>query len=98
MYHVKCNGTGETVFTQRISMIPSELSSHFKRLQFSIKLTFRMTINKAQDQTLRVAGIYLTTQCFSHGQLYVALSRVTSKQNVFVFTRNHAELINVVYK
>ena len=29
-----------------------------------------MTINKAQCETLRVAGIDLTTQCFSHGQLY----------------------------
>ena len=56
------------------------------------------TINKAQGQTLRVAGIDLTTQCSSHGQLYVALSLVTSKQNVFVFTRNQAEFLNVVYK
>jgi len=57
-----------------------------------------MTINKAQGQTLRVAGIDLTTQCFPHGQLYVSLSRVTSKQNMFIFTRNQAEVINVVYK
>ena len=59
-----------------------------------------MTTNKAQGQTLRVAGIDLTTQCLSHGQLYVALSRVTSKQNtrMFVFTCNLAEVINVIYK
>ena len=56
------------------------------------------TINKAQGQTLRVAGIDLTTQCSSHGQLYVALSRVTSKYNMFVFTRNQTEVINVIYK
>ena len=35
-----------------------------------------MTINKAQGQTLRRVGIYLPTPCFSHGQLYVAASRV----------------------
>ena len=52
-----------------------------------------MTINKAHDQTLRVAGIDLTMQCFSQGQLFVALSHVTSKQNMFVFTRNQAEVI-----
>ena len=57
-----------------------------------------MTINKAQGQTVRVAETDLTTQCFPHGKLYVALSRVTSKQNIFVFTRNQAEVINVVYK
>ena len=57
-----------------------------------------MTINKAQGQTLWVSGIDLTTQCFSHGQLYVALSHVTSKQNMFIFTHNQAEVFNVVYK
>ena len=39
-----------------------------------------MTINKAQGQTLRFSGIDLTIQSFSHGQLYVALSRVTYEQ------------------
>ena len=35
-----------------------------------------MTINKAQGQTLERAGIYLPEPCFTHGQLYVAASRV----------------------
>ena len=55
------------------------------------------SINKAQGQTVRIAGIDLTTQCFSQGQLYVALSLVTSKYNMFVFTRNQTEVINVIY-
>ncbi|KAG2872728.1 hypothetical protein PC116_g27840 [Phytophthora cactorum] len=38
-----------------------------------------MTINKAQGQTAQNLGLYLSTPCFSHGQLYVALSRVTSR-------------------
>ena len=57
-----------------------------------------MTIIKAQGQTLRFSGIDLTTQCFSHGKLYVALSRVKSKQNLFIFTPNQAEVLNVIYK
>ena len=35
-----------------------------------------MTINKAQGQTLQRVGVYLPDPCFTHGQLYVAASRV----------------------
>ncbi|GFS53904.1 hypothetical protein TNCV_3761401 [Trichonephila clavipes] len=35
-----------------------------------------MTINKSQGQTMSVCGLDLRTPCFSHGQLYVACSRV----------------------
>ena len=35
-----------------------------------------ITINKAQGQSLEKCGIDLNTDCFSHGQLYVACSRV----------------------
>lgn len=65
------NATGETVFIPRIPMIPSELPFQLKRLQFPVKIAFGMTINKAQGQTLKVAGVDLSIQCFSHGKLYV---------------------------
>ncbi|UYV71174.1 hypothetical protein LAZ67_8002034 [Cordylochernes scorpioides] len=67
----------EEVFIPRIPLIHDDKHSplHFKRLQFPIRVSFAMSINKAQGQSLKIAGIDLEQPCFSHGQLYVACSR-----------------------
>ena len=44
------------------------------RKQFPIKLSFTMTINKSQGQSLTNVGIDLRIPPFTHGQLYVAFS------------------------
>ena len=41
---------GEDVFIPRIPLIPTDVPYQFKRLQFPIRLSFAMTINKAQGQ------------------------------------------------
>lgn len=69
---------GKVVFIPRINSAntDSALAFKFKRRQFPLRPAFAMTINKAQGQTLGKAGLYLPTQCFSHGHLYVAQTRV----------------------
>ena len=69
-----------------IPMIPTDMSFQFKRLQFPIRLTSEITINKAQGQSLELCGLYLHTDCFSHRQLYVACSRVSNPDNLFIYT------------
>lgn len=52
--------------------------------QIPVRLLFAMTINKSQGQTFDVLGAYFRKPPFAHGQLYVAFSRVRSKNNLIV--------------
>lgn len=87
---------GEDVLIPRIPMIPTDIPFEFKRLQFPIRLAFAMTINKSQGQTLQVCGINLEEPRFSHGQLYVACSRVGLPKNLFIHARD-GKTKNIVY-
>ena len=78
----------ENVLLPRIPMIPTDVPIEFKRTQFPIRLAFAMTINKSQGQTLSVCGLDLETPCFSHGQLYVACSRVGKPSSLFVLAKD----------
>jgi len=70
-----------------------------------VKLSFAITINKSQRQTIPNVGIYLPRQVFNHGQLYVALSRGVSQASTKILIKEgHLEgkdgnfTKNVVYK
>nr|CAD2192831.1 unnamed protein product [Meloidogyne enterolobii] len=67
---------------------PREGMLRCERIQFPLRPGAAMTINKAQGQTLSRVGIVLnTSQCFSHGHLYVALSRARDVDNVLILTK-----------
>lgn len=99
---------GKEVLLHRIPLQPltgEQYTVPFKRFQFPIRLCFAMTINKAQGQTLDYVGIYLKEPVFSHGQLYVALSRAKSINSIKVFitgstygSSNNITTKNIVYK
>ena len=56
-----------------------------------------MLINKAQGQSLIVAGLYYEPHCFAHGQFYVCCSRVGCRNNLFIYAPG-GETRNVVYR
>lgn len=61
----------------------------FQRTQFPIILAFAMTINKSQGQTFDRVGILLRRPVFTHGQLYVAASRVRSFDGLTFYISEH---------
>ena len=88
---------GEDVFLPRIPMISTDMPFEFRRLQFPLRIAFAMSINKAQGQSLKVAGVNLAAPCFSHGQLYVACSRAGTAKNLYILAPD-AKTKNIVYE
>ena len=93
--------SGRIVLIPRITFIPKpgEFPFEWQRRQFPVRPAFAMTINKSQGQTLKFAGIWLRGQVFTHGQLYVACSRVGSPSHLrFALMKDQqGNASNIVY-
>lgn len=92
---------GQVRLLPRIKLTSSEEDLPFilTRKQFPIRLCFAMTVNKAQGQSLQHVGVDLRTGAFTHGQLYVALSRVTSVDGITILLSDNSfnKTTNIVY-
>ncbi|CAH9146259.1 unnamed protein product [Cuscuta epithymum] len=96
---------GEKFLIPRISLTPTDvrLPFTFMRRQFPLMVSYAMTMNKSQGQSLENVGVFLRRPVFTHGQLYVAVSRVTSPSGLkFVICDDEGNrkktAKNVVYK
>lgn len=78
---------GEELLIPRIRFHPTDRKIPFEmeRRQFPIRICFSITSNKSQGQTLGKVGINATTNFFSHGQDYVAKSRVGSSRDLKIY-------------
>ena len=60
-------------------------SFQMMRCQFPLRLAYCMTYNKSQSQTFKRILLDCIGEPFTHGHLYVAMSRITNSHNIRLF-------------
>ena len=89
----------ESILIRRISFTSTLSSSHtLLRRQFPLAHAYATTFNSCQGLTLDIVGVDLTRPVFSHGQLYIALSRIRHSSHVKIRLQPEKNTtVNVTY-
>jgi ATP-dependent DNA helicase PIF1 len=83
-YALKKETWEETVYEYDFETKKVEMKVASSFTQFPVRLAFALTIHKSQGQTYERVAIDLTTAAFATGQMYVALSRCTSLEGLYL--------------
>ena len=66
--------------------LPYGRSIAMQRKQFPLRLAYAMTYNKSQGQEFSFVVCDIRKEPFTHGHLYVALSRIIIASNIRIFS------------
>ena len=66
--------------------LPYGRSVKMERKQFPLRLAYSITYNKSQGQEFQKVLVDIRNNPFTHGHLYVALSRIRIAGNIRLFT------------
>ena len=97
------NKPNDDIFIPRIKFLPDDIKCpvEYSRIQFPVRLDFGITANRSQGKTYKFVGVNLNNDFFSHGQLYVSLSRVGSGKKLRIYkpktSSTFGYMRNVVY-
>lgn len=93
----KTTPNGNVVSIKRVEEEINEKNiKSFIRHQFPLKLSWACTAHKVQGMTVKSVVVNLD-RTFSPGQAYVAISRVTSKDGLFIETNDQSVLQKKIY-